>query len=103
VATELFPASESDVMIANHFRSKTLSGMQESKSRHAGPMIMQPIDHSATMPVPVLPEMPGPTAAEALKKPLPKAKLTRSEAVRLVKAKITRRNSLRKQRLAQKG
>jgi hypothetical protein len=30
VATELFPASESDVMIANHFRSKTLSGMQEA-------------------------------------------------------------------------
>lgn len=90
-------------MIANHFRSNALSRMHESKPRHTGPMIMQPIDRGATMPVPVLPEMPGPTTTGAPKKPLPKAKLTRFEAVRLVKAKITRRNSLRMQRIAQRG
>jgi hypothetical protein len=80
-----------------------LSRMQESKPRRTGPMIMQPIDRGATMPVPLLPAMPSPGGSDASKKPLPKAKLTRTDAVRLAKAKITRRNSLRKQRLAQKA
>jgi hypothetical protein len=55
------------------------------------------------MPVPLLPAMPGPAGTDASKKPPPKAKWTRTEAVRLAKAKIMRRSSLRKQRLAQKG
>jgi hypothetical protein len=77
--------------------------MQESKPRRTGPMIMQPIDRGATMPVPLLPAMPGPAGTDASKKLPPKAQLTRTEAVRLAKARILRRNSLRKQRLAQKG
>lgn len=52
------------------------------------------------MPAPVLPpvlDAAGPTAR------LPKAKSTRTDAVRDAKARITRRNSLRMQRQAQKG
>jgi len=66
-------------------------------------MNMQPADRSSTMPAPVLPAMPGSNDGDGSRAPLPKAKLTRSDAVRAVKARLTRRNSLRKQRLAQKG
>ena len=44
-----------------------LSRMQESKPRRTGPMIMQPIDHGATMPVPLLPVMPGPDGTDNAK------------------------------------
>jgi hypothetical protein len=64
-------------------------------------MSIQPIDHGATMPAPVLPAMPATNGAED-PKPLPKARPTRTEAVRIAKAKIMRRNSLRMQRKAQK-
>jgi hypothetical protein len=54
------------------------------------------------MPVPVLPPMPGSENADRRKVASPKARPTRLDAVRDAKARITRRNSLRKQRQAQK-
>jgi len=63
-------------------------------------MTMQPADRSATRPAPVLPVLAGVTVAKASP---PKAKSTRTDAVRDAKARITRRNSLRMQRLAQKS
>jgi hypothetical protein len=48
-----------------------------------------------------LPMMP--TGRRLKEAPQPKKKRTRTEAVRVAKAKITRRNSLRKQREALKG
>jgi hypothetical protein len=64
---------------------------------------MQPVDRSATMPAPLLPPLPGSNDAEGPGAAPPKAKSTRANAVRAAKARITRRNSLRKQRQAQKG
>jgi hypothetical protein len=77
--------------------------MKKPAPRHPGPMNMQPIDRSATMPVPLLPPVPGANDADGRKRPLPKATSTRTDAVRVAKARITRRNSLRKQRQAQKA
>ena len=68
----------------------------------AGPMEMQPADRSATMPVPVLPPSPSSKDAKVARTPPAKAKTTRSDEVRAAKARIIRRNSLRKQRQAQK-
>jgi hypothetical protein len=66
-------------------------------------MSMQPVDRSATMPVPLLPPVPGSNDADGPGPTLSKAKSTRTDAVRAAKARITRRNSLRQQRQAQKG
>jgi hypothetical protein len=67
-----------------------------------GPMGMQPVEHGPTTPTQTLPMMPG-TKGKA-KTPAPQKKpRTRAEAVRAALARITRRNSLRKQRDAQKS
>lgn len=75
--------------------------MQKRKSRHPGPMRMQPVSHSSTMLAAVLPAMPGSDDLDVPKVSTPKVE-SRSDAVRAAKARITRRNSLRKQRQAQK-
>jgi hypothetical protein len=67
----------------------------------AGPMRTQPIERASTIPTPVLPMMP--TAGKADKTAQPMRRPTRADGVRVAKAKITRRNSLRKQRDALKG
>jgi hypothetical protein len=54
-----------------------------------------------SMPTQGLPMMP--TVGKAAKTPQPKLQPTRAEAGRAAKARIMRRNSLRKQRDAQKG
>ena len=64
-----------------------------------GPMRTQPIERASIMPTPVLPMMP--TAGIAKTSMAPKQKPTRADGV--VKAKIARRNSLRKQRKALGG
>jgi len=64
-------------------------------------MSMQPADRSSTMPAPVLPAMPGSDHPVRRKAAAPEPK-SRTDAVRAAKAKITRRNSLRKQREAQR-
>lgn len=68
----------------------------------AGPMKMQPIDRSATMPVPLLPLSPSSSDSEVAQAPRAKVRPTRTDEVRAAKARITRRNSLLKQRQAQR-
>ena len=64
-------------------------------------MNVQPHEYSSTARN-QLPTMMS-TFDESKKTPLPKKQQVRMEAVRAAKARITRRNSLRKQRQAQKG
>jgi hypothetical protein len=64
-------------------------------------MNMQPHEYSSTARN-QLPTMMS-TLGEDRKTPLPKHQQARMEAVRIAKARIMRRNSLRKQRQAQKG
>jgi hypothetical protein len=67
---------------------------------------MQPIEHARSAPTQMLPKMPAATGKPTrdAKTPAPQEKQqTRTEAVRAVRARITRRNSLRKQRDAQKS
>jgi hypothetical protein len=80
----------------------TVMPKKRSPSDSTGPMGMQPIEHGPTTPTLTLPMMPG-SKGEA-KTPAPQKKQrTRAEAVRAALARITRRNSLRKQRDAQKS
>ena len=73
-------------------------------SDNPGPMGLQPVEHGPLEPTQMLPLMPGTKQGGATKPPAPaKKQRTRAEAVRAVLARITRRNSLRKQRDAQKG
>jgi hypothetical protein len=74
--------------------------MAKSKSPSIGPMSVQPVEHSSTAPN----QLPAtaPTIGEDRKTPLPKIQQARMDAVRAAKARIMRRNSLRKQRQAQK-
>jgi hypothetical protein len=74
--------------------------MPKDKST-AGPMRTQPIERASIIATPVLPMMP--TAGKVKKAPQSKQKPTRTDGVRVAKAKITRRNSLRKQREALQG
>jgi hypothetical protein len=67
----------------------------------AGPMRTQPIERALILQTPVLPMMP--TAGKAKTSTELKQKPTRADGVRAAKAKITRRNSLRKQRDALRG
>jgi hypothetical protein len=70
------------------------------------PMVMQPVARSLTTATQMLPAMPM-AGAEAKKVPArknaAKRQPTRTEAVQAAKANITRRNSLKKQRQAQKS
>jgi hypothetical protein len=74
-------------------------------SDKTGPMGMQPVEHGPLAPSQMLPLMPGTKGDKVdTKPPAPEKKQrTRAEAVRAVLARITRRNSLRKQRDAQKS
>jgi hypothetical protein len=69
-----------------------------------GPMGMQPVEHSPlpTLMLPLMPAAKGGTKQAAKRPPAAQKQQTRKEAVRAVLARITRRNSLRKQRDAQK-
>jgi hypothetical protein len=73
--------------------------MAKGKSSSVGPMSVQPNDRTCT----ARNQRATPTIDEDKKTPLPKDQQTRMAVVRAAKAKITRRNSLRKQREAQKG
>jgi hypothetical protein len=72
--------------------------MPKRKPTSAGPMSVQPALHSSIAAT-QLPMMP----TAGTETPLSKKRSPRAEAVRIAKARIMRRNSLRKQRLAQKG
>jgi hypothetical protein len=70
--------------------------MAKSKSSTVGPMSVQPNDRTCT----ARNQRAMPTIGED-KTPLPKDQQARMAAVRAAKARITRRNSLQKQREAQ--
>jgi hypothetical protein len=86
--------------VLNELEQSELSTMPKGKST-AGPMRTQPIGRAAIIATPVQPKMP--TVGKVKKAPQPKQKPTRTDDVRAAKAKITRRNSLRKQREALQG
>ena len=88
---------------ANKTANNALSVMAKQRLKSTGPMGIQPSCHGSTMPFPLQPVMPTLVGADAPVTLPPKAKLTRAEAVRIAKARIMRRNSLRKQRQAQKA
>lgn len=73
--------------------------MAKRKSPSIGPMSVQPTEHSLTArnQLPTMMSMRG----EDKRIPLPKNEQVRMEAVRVARARIMRRNSLRKQRQAQ--
>jgi hypothetical protein len=73
--------------------------MPERKPTSTGPMNMQPVGHGSIAPTQLL---MMPTAEAETKASLSKKQSPRAEAVRVAKARIMRRNSLRKQRQAQK-
>jgi hypothetical protein len=75
--------------------------MPKRNPTSTGPMTMQPRERGSIMPIQGLPIMP--IVGKTTKTPQPKQQPTVMEAVRAAKAGITRRNSLRKQRDAQKG
>jgi hypothetical protein len=75
--------------------------MPKSKPTLTGPMRTQTIANGSTMPTPVLPMMP--TVGEQSKTRQPTKEPTRMEAIRAAKARMTRLNSLQKQREALKG
>jgi hypothetical protein len=90
----------------NHIRALIAMPGKHPPSDKAGPMGIQPIEHARSAPTQMLPKMPVATGKmkQDTKAPaLPEKQQTRTEAVRAVLARITRRNSLRKQRDAQKG
>jgi hypothetical protein len=69
-------------------------------------MRMQPVEREPTTPTQMLPIMPGTEGAmkRETKTPAPEKKpRTRTDAVQIAMARIMRRNSLRKQREAQKS
>jgi hypothetical protein len=79
---------------------------KDRPSDKPGPMGMQPVEHGPLAPTQMLPLMPGTKGeqGEEARTPAPEKKQrTRAEAVRAVLARITRRNSLRKQRDALKS
>jgi hypothetical protein len=65
-----------------------------------GPMSLQPMEHGSIAPTQSQPMMP--TTGKKPNTAFPKKQSARTEAVRIAKARIMRRNSLRKQRRAQK-
>jgi hypothetical protein len=71
--------------------------MAKSKPSTVGPMSVQPNDRTCT----ARNQRAMPTIGEDKKTPLPKDQQARVAAVRAAKARITRRNSLQKQREAQ--
>jgi hypothetical protein len=74
--------------------------MRKNKPTSTGPMSVQPAAHGSIAATQLL---MMPTMEAETKNSLPKKRSPRAEAVRIAKARIMRRNSLRKQRQAQKG
>ena len=73
--------------------------MPKDKPTSIGPMSVQPVEHGSNAPTQL---RMMPSAETETKPPHPKKQTPRTEAVRIAKARIMRRNSLRKQREAQK-
>jgi len=84
---------------SNKFGSTELSNMSRIKPQLTGPMSVQPTEHRSIKPAQSPPMMPADNRAA---KTTPKKPATNAEAQRAAKAEISRRDSLRKQRQAQK-
>ena len=80
-------------------RGSELCLIAKSKPSSVGPMSVQPNDRTGTAQN----QRTMPTVSDDNKTPLPKDQQIRMAVVRASKARITRRNSLRKQREAQKS
>jgi hypothetical protein len=76
-------------------------GMAKPGSSSAGPMRTQPLQLGTIQPS--LPLMPSASPQAEAQSRTPKRRLTRAELIDAAKAKISRRNSLRKQRAALKS
>jgi hypothetical protein len=76
-----------------------LSGMPKRKPL-SGPMSTQPVENRATVPTEVQPGMP--TTGRQRQMAAPKTQSTKPRKLSVEKAQLSRRNSLRKQREAQK-
>jgi hypothetical protein len=74
--------------------------MRRNKPTSTGPMSVQPFQHGSIAATQLRME---PTAGAETQPTRPKKPSPRTEVVRIAKARIMRRNSLRKQRQAQKG
>jgi hypothetical protein len=88
-----------DFCSSNYLSCDELSVMPKGESK-IGPMNTQPPQNVSTMATPAQPMMPA--IGILTEGSSPKRKPTRIETLRAAKAKITRRNSLRKQRRAQR-
>ena len=82
-------------------RSLGVLRMPQNKLKSTGPTTMQPLERGAIMPTEGLPMMPA--VGKPAKTPQPIRQPTRTEAVRAAQARTMRRNSLRKQRDAQRA
>jgi hypothetical protein len=101
--------STADDLNENGRRALTSMPHKKRNSDNTGPMGMQPFERSPTAPIQMQPVMPSArrNVTEETKDetgtPAPQTKQrTRVEVLRAALARITRRNSLRKQRQAQK-
>ena len=82
--------------VQNKFASTQLSHMPRGKLVFTGPMSVQPVEHGSITLNQSPSEIDRPPEAGT------KKQSARAEALRIAKAKITRRNSLQKQRRLQK-
>ena len=84
----------------NQFASRALSAMPRPNPPLTGPMSVQPVEHGSITLM-----QSRPMTSETNKKPKKPSRKqsTRADAVRIAKAKISRRGSLSKQRQALKG
>jgi hypothetical protein len=107
----MWPAINSTTPDPNENGRWALISMPQKKqdSDNTGPMGMQPLERGPLAPTPMQPMMPSARRnvtgepRDETETPAPETKKrTRTEAVRAALARIMRRNSLRKQRQAQK-
>jgi hypothetical protein len=85
----------------NKSRPSALMGMAKPRSSSAGPMRTQPLQLGSIQPT--QPFMPSASPEMKVQNRAPQKDRSRSEQIDAVKAKISRRNSLRKQRAALKS
>ena len=83
----------------NNFARPELSRMPQRRPISTGPMSVQPAEHQSIAPTQSQPMLP---TTDKVPQPVRNKTSTRAEAIRVAKARIVRRNSLRKQRQLQK-
>jgi hypothetical protein len=84
----------------NQFARKALSTMPRPNPPLTGPMSVQPVEHGS---ITLMQSRPETSETNKQPKKASRKQPTRADAVRIAKAKISRRGSLSKQRQALKG